>query len=117
MKGFSCFHWTVIAAAALLAGCPDGGYLIVERDDEGRRVGEACVLDSQCDDGRCVAGVCSDGSCAHDDDCAAGEICVFEECQPADDFACTPTQQPLITLSSTALDFGEVALGNTGTQT
>lgn len=117
MNGFRRFQWTAMITVLLAgAACGDTQYLTVEKEQTGRRVGEACVLDSQCEDGRCVAGLCSDGSCESDAQCAAGEICVFGACESADDFACTPTQQPLITVSATNLDFGEVAMGNTGTQ-
>ena len=115
MRGFRAYQLIVIAALA--GACGDTQYITVEEQKDGRRVGEACVLDDQCQDGRCVAGFCSDGSCEADADCAAGEICVFGACESADDFACTPTQQPLLTVTSTALDFGEVALGNSLTQT
>jgi hypothetical protein len=118
MRGFRALQLVSIALIAATAiACGDTQYITVEEQQDRRRVGEACVLDDQCQDGRCVAGFCSDGSCEGDDDCSAGEICVFGACESADDFACTPTQQPLVTIDATTLDFGEVALGNSLTQT
>lgn len=97
-----------------LAACPDAEIIVVEKDTPKRPVGDACVLPGDCDSGRCIAGVCQDGGCQDDDDCLPNELCVFGVCEPADDFACRPGEQPLISITPLDVEFGEVALGNTG---
>jgi hypothetical protein len=107
----------LLALGALAVACGDSQYIIVERDGEKRRTGDACVLSDDCDSGRCVGGICSDGVCESDDQCLPGELCVFGVCEPADDFACQTDQAPLMQLSTLDVEFGEVALGNTGETT
>jgi len=110
-----------LGAVGLLAmlgvGCGDTEFISVEKPgDPLRPVGEACTVDSQCDGGRCVGGACSDGGCQNDGDCRESEICVFGECENADDFACQTDQRPIMTVSSTAVTFEQVALGQTQNQ-
>ena len=88
-------------------------YVVREEDPEVRAIGDACVLDSECESGRCVGGICDDGLCDEDSPCPTDELCVFGECVPADEFACTEGQAPLIGVDPLDIDFGEVAIGNT----
>jgi hypothetical protein len=104
-----------------LSGCQCGEteIYIREKEPEQLRKGEACVVDSECETGRCVAGICEDGACGNDDDCRAdhGEICVLGECVPGDEFACTGDQQPLISVTPSSVEFGEVTLGGSASET
>jgi len=107
-----------MSALLLAVGCGDTEFISVERpDDPLRPVGEACTVDSQCEGGRCIGGVCSDGGCQNDDDCRDGEICVFGECENADDFACQTDQRPIITVTPASLSFEQVSLGQSADQT
>lgn len=111
----------VVGAVGLMAmagvACTDTEFISFEKPgDPLRPVGEACTVDSQCDGGRCVGGACSDGGCQNDDDCRESEICVFGECENADDFACQTDQRPIMTVSSTTVTFEQVALGQTQDQ-
>jgi hypothetical protein len=107
-----------LSALLLGVGCGDTEFISVERPaDPLRPVGEACTVDSQCDGGRCVGGVCSDGGCQNDGDCRDGEICVFGECENADDFACQTDQRPIITVTPASLSFDQVSLGQSADQT
>lgn len=100
------------------AGCQDSEIIVVDREaPPGRPVGDACVLAADCGSGRCIGGICQDGSCDADSDCLPNELCVFGECEASDDFACRPGELPLISISPSQLEFGEVALGNTATAT
>ena len=65
----------LVALTTLFVGCDGTEYVVVTPDPDVRQVGEACVLDSECEGGRCVGGVCDDGLCSSDDPCreAAGE--------------------------------------------
>ena len=56
-----------------------------------------------------------DTSCATDDECPAGHICVFNECVPVAEYDCRGDQTPLVEVSPLQVDFGEVALGDTDT--
>lgn len=106
------------ATLTLGVGCFDTEYISVERDPVLRPVGDACTVDVECATGRCVAGVCDDGGCNNDDDCRNDELCVFGACEPADEFACQPDQAPLLSRSpSGSIEFGEVNVGTTATQT
>lgn len=99
-------------------GCGNTEFISVERpDDPLRPVGESCTVDAQCDGGRCIGGVCSDGGCRNDDDCREAEICVFGECENADDFACQTDQRPIITVAPGAVTFEQVSLGQSQDQT
>jgi hypothetical protein len=105
---------------AVVAGlaCGDTEYISVERPgDPLRPVGEACTVDSQCEEGRCVGGVCADGACQNDQDCRVDEICVFGQCENADDFACQTDQRPIMTVAPSSLSFEQVALGSSAEQT
>lgn len=103
--------------ATIGVACNDTEFISVEKPgDPLRPVGEACTVDSQCDGGRCVGGACSDGGCQNDGDCRDNEICVFGECENADDFACQTDQRPIMTVSTTAVAFEQVALGQTQDQ-
>ncbi len=110
----------VLVAAVLTlvgAGCNDTEFISVEKPDGPLRpVGEACTVDSQCEDGRCIGGVCSDGGCLNDDECRDNEICVFGTCENADDFACQTDQRPIMTVSPTDITFEQVALGQSQEQ-
>lgn len=106
-----------LGASLLLSACDGGGFITYERTPEKRPLGDACVLNDDCDTGRCIGGVCQDDGCETDADCLQGELCVFDKCEPADDFACAPGQAPLIQVSPLDVAFGEVALGNSGTET
>jgi hypothetical protein len=103
-----------VALILIAAGCPDAEIIIVDREPDRRDVGEGCVLNDDCDTGRCIGGICDDGSCDSDDECLDDEVCVFGACEPADQFACTTDQQPLISVTPLEVEFGEVALGNQG---
>lgn len=104
-------------ASLLLSACDGGGIITYERPPTGRPLGDACVLNDDCSSGRCIGGVCEDDGCRTDADCLRGELCVFDRCEPADDFACQPGQAPLIQVAPLELAFGEVALGNSSTKT
>lgn len=93
--------------------CEEGGSFVVDRPDDTRPVGQACVLDAECESGRCIGGICDDGGCTLDDDCREGEICVFGACEDADNYACRPGQRPLINIQPLSVEFGEVSLGST----
>jgi hypothetical protein len=116
-RSLQLFFCAVIVSA--FAGCEGGAeQIVVEREPEVRQVGEACVLDSECGTGRCIGGVCQDNLCQDGDgSCREDELCVFGECVPADEFACTGDQAPLIGVSPLSLTFEEVALGDTVEQT
>lgn len=101
-------------AAFVLSACDGGGYISYERPATKRPLGDACVLNDDCDTGRCIGGICQDDGCETDADCLNGELCVFDKCEPADDFACQPGQAPLIQITPLDVAFGEVALGNSG---
>jgi hypothetical protein len=113
----------VVAAALMLVivGCNNTEFISVERPDGPLRpVGEACTVDSQCEDGRCIGGVCSDSGCLNDDECRDNEICVFGTCENADEFACQTDQRPFITVSpepAAGLVFEQVSLGQSQDQT
>ena len=104
----------VTLLALIFAGCSDT--MVIVRDQEAPRKddGEGCVVNAECESGRCVDGVCVDTGCQLDGDCLVqlGEICVLGECVPAEDFACEGDQSPLINVAPLAISFGEVALGN-----
>ncbi|MFZ9888087.1 MAG: choice-of-anchor D domain-containing protein [Myxococcota bacterium] len=118
MRTPACPAISVVLLASLAGvGCDGGGYITYEREPTKRVLGDACVLNDDCDTGRCVGGVCDDGSCDGEDDCQDDELCVFGQCEPADDFACTPEQRPLLMVSPLQVDFAEVALGNTAEAT
>jgi len=116
-----------VFAAALpvwaLTACGDTEFISVDRDPPDLRpIGTACAIDSECDTGRCVGGACSDDGCSNDEDCRDGEICIsFGEgsgtCELADDFACQTDQRPIFSITQTALNFAQVALGTDQTQT
>lgn len=114
-RGLPLLTCLVACAMAALMGCRDVQTFTTERDTPKRPVGAACIVNDDCDGGRCVGGVCEDGGCASDQDCLADEICVFRSCQPLDDFACQPDQAPLlsITPAGAELDFGRVSIGDT----
>jgi len=105
------------ASLGALTACDGQEYVVVERPEELRPIGESCVLDDECDGGRCVGGVCDDGLCENNNQCRETELCVYGECVPSDAFACTGDQAPLAGVSPLTIDFGEVALGNTGEAT
>jgi hypothetical protein len=100
-----------------LAGCPDKEFVSIKEQTPKRPIGDACVVDDDCETQRCVAGACSDSTCDNDDDCLADEICVLGGCEPADGFACEPDEAPLLNISAGNIEFDQVALGNTETQT
>ena len=101
-----------VATAIIAVGCNDTQFIgIKDKPEEPRPVGQGCNVDAQCDSGRCINGVCTDSDCSNDDDCREGEICVFGECENADDFACQTDQRPLINASTRSLAFEQVALG------
>jgi hypothetical protein len=104
----------VVVGTVLVAACDNTEYVVVEKPEELRPIGESCVLDDECNGGRCVGGVCDDGLCSDNTECRETELCVFGECVPADQFACTGDQAPLAGISPLDVQFGEVALGNTG---
>lgn len=106
----------LLSAGALVLGmgCQDSEFIVVEKPTDTRPIGDACVLADDCDSGRCIGGVCQDTGCQVDDDCLPDELCVFGECELADTFACRPGEQPLISITPLDVEFGEVALGNTG---
>lgn len=105
-------------AVVVSVACGDTEFISVERPgDPLRPVGEACTVDSQCEQGRCVGGVCADGACQNDQDCRVDEICVFGRCENADDFACQTDQRPIMTVSPSSLTFEQVALGSSAEQT
>jgi hypothetical protein len=109
--------FALVACATLATSCDGGGYIVYEREPTKRPLGDACVLNDDCGTGRCIGGACADTVCQSDAACLRDELCVFGECQPADDFACTAAERPLIQLSTLSVPFGEVALGNTGEET
>ena len=55
-------------------------------------------------------------TCSDDTDCEEGYICVFGECIPIEEYNCKGDQLPLVQLEPTAVEFGNVVLGETGTQ-
>lgn len=97
---------------ALVVGCDGTEFVVAEPEPEDRVIGDPCVVDDECETGRCVGGTCTDGLCQEDAECRADELCVFGECIPADDFACQTDQRPLININPLNVEFGEVALGN-----
>lgn len=97
------------------AGCRDVQVFTRDKEDPKRPIGDACTVDAECNTGRCVAGICQDGGCQNDQDCRADEICVFQVCEPVDQFACQPDQAPLLSIQpGLAIDFGQVPLGGVG---
>ena len=107
--------FVVFAIAA--AACSDTQFIGVQPDpDPVRPVGDVCNVDSQCETGRCINGTCVDGDCTNDADCREGEICVFGECEKADDFACQTDQRPVLTASPTSLSFEQIPIGERGEQ-
>ena len=107
--------FVVFAIAA--AACSDTQFIGVQPDpDPVRPVGDVCNVDSQCETGRCIGGTCVDGDCGNDDDCREGEICVFGNCENADEFACQTDQRPVLTVSPTSLSFEQVAIGDSQEQ-
>lgn len=118
MRIFSRLSIVLLAWVTLaLTACDGGGYITYEREPTKRPIGDACVLNDDCDTGRCIGGICEDLGCDNDDDCLEEELCVFGQCEPADDFACQPGQRPLVQITPLEVAFGEVSLGNTGEQT
>ncbi len=112
---------TIAVAVGVFMGglaCGDTEFISVERPgDPLRPVGEACTVDSQCEQGRCVGGVCATGECQNDDDCRVDEICVFGQCESADDFACQTDQRPIMTVTPSSLSFDQTAIGSSTDQT
>ncbi len=106
-----------VSLTLVTMACGDPEQIIIEVEPETRPIGEGCILDDECQTGRCIGGVCSDSLCEDSGDCREDELCVFDECVPADQFACTGDQAPLLSLSPLDIEFGEVALGNTGEAT
>jgi hypothetical protein len=106
--------FTLLIFLSILTACADTLVIVSEREAPQKDDGEECIVNSECESGRCVDGVCVDTGCQLDDDCLIhmGEICVMGECVPADDFACQGDQAPLINVTPLAVSFGEVALGN-----
>ena len=107
------FHFALFLVV-FIVGCSDTMVIVREQEAPRKDDGEGCVVNAECESGRCVDGVCVDTGCQIDDDCLVhlGEICVLGECVPSDDFACQGDQSPLINVSPLAVSFGEVALGN-----
>lgn len=54
------------------------------------------------------------GPCTSDEDCGEGYICVLGECLPIEDFDCLGNDSARILVEPSSVDFGEVALGNSG---
>jgi len=109
----------LLAIAALAFAACDGGteYIVVDNTQDGRPVGEGCVTPSDCESGRCIGGVCSDDLCTDDTACLTSEVCIYGQCVPATEFACSGDEAPLLGLAPLNVSFGEVALGNSGQQT
>ena len=107
--------FALLLLCPLFAGCSDTLVIVSEREAPQKDDGEECIVNSECESGRCIDGVCVDTGCQLDGDCLIhmGEICVMGECVPSDDFACQGDQAPLINVTPLAVSFGEVALGNT----
>lgn len=101
---------------AVVVGCDGTEFVVAEPEPEDRVIGDPCVVDDECETGRCVGGTCTDGLCQEDAECRSDELCVFGECIPADDFACQTDQRPLININPLNVEFGEVALGNVSEQ-
>lgn len=109
----------MLASGLAGTGCRDVQTFTTERETPRRPVGAACIVNDDCDGGRCVGGICQDDGCENDEDCLDDEICVFRACRPVDDFACQPDQAPLVSLApaGAALDFGRVSIGEVRTRT
>jgi hypothetical protein len=107
--------WIGFIALAWLSACGrNSEFIAVDPPPAtGRPIGDVCIVDTDCEGGRCVAGVCGTNECAGDDDCRPDEICVLGACEPADDFACAPGQAPIISLSTTSVEFPPTPVGET----
>jgi hypothetical protein len=108
---------SLLLATLGLAGCPDKEFVSIKEATPKRPIGDACVVDDDCATQRCVAGACADTTCESDEECLADEICVLGGCEPADGFACQPDEAPLLNISTASVEFGQVALGQTATET
>lgn len=113
----SLFLTAFAVAAVVGAACTDTQFIGIGDDpDPPRPVGTGCNVDAECETGRCIDGVCTDSDCDNDDDCRDGEICVFGECENADDYACQTDQRPVMTVNPTSLAFSQVSLGQNAEQ-
>jgi hypothetical protein len=117
----SCRVLLALAVPALLvaSACRDVQAFTFDKDDPVRPVGEACTLDSQCESGRCFAGVCDDGSCESNADCESDELCVLGTCLPDDSFECKEgdVRSVSVTPGSLAVNFGQVRIGQVQEET
>ena len=106
----------VALVALFTSACPDteiiGRTIFTDGGTGGNSNGDTCIVDTDCESGRCVGGVCSDDGCVDDGDCLPDETCVFGQCIDNNDFACTTEQRPLLNISTLAVEFGEVSLGS-----
>ena len=121
LKEQNLFRFSALALMAFMSvgflACPDTEIITVERPFERNRIGEDCVVADDCESGRCIGGICGDDQCEDNDDCLSDELCVFGECVPADEFACSGDERPLAQINPLEVEFGEVALGNTAETT
>ncbi|MCP4503884.1 MAG: choice-of-anchor D domain-containing protein [Deltaproteobacteria bacterium] len=112
---FSLPLLAVLALSTFSVGCSDvqfiGRDIVRDAGPIGNLDGDTCIVDDDCESGRCVGGICTDDGCTTDDECLPNETCVFGQCIDNNDFACTTEQRPLLNISTLSIEFGEVSLG------
>ena len=94
MNGLGKFGWSLMVCAFLvLTGCAEKRFAAINQP-EGEIEG-----------------------CSEDSDCPEGFICVQSECVPIDEFDCTGDTLPRILVEPSVVDFGNVIVGESATQT
>ncbi len=75
---------------------------------------EGCARTRFAPDGEAPPGP---GGCGDQSECEVGFLCVYDECVPIEQFNCKPDQLPVVMMTPASVEFGEVVMGDTGTET